>query len=576
MSRRCIHSLRMLPFSVALALCGSLAQAATPVPAWPASNGYLASSYNNQTHWNDAATDSISFPVARGDYEVTPESVQLLPSEGVGLPVFADTVDGKMVYYWWSGYALRKVSLEGGKLTELARIDVPVKLPNYKPVSAEQRVEQAKSVQKFLDAKDEQGLLDYLKSQPNRMLTAAADQPANGSVYALLTHEGAFVGCNGRQVFRIDQVDAKRADSAMKLGTVSAIPPSLFDNEKVKRGTNFPVDMMFGMSMSYNGYIVVNTLGGKIITLNRETLQVIDTYAVAGNDELFLNSFATGPEADGGAIYVASNTTMYRLMVDKDGKIHDDEAHGAWQAGYERGIRMPAPKIADGTGSTPTLMGFGPNEDKLVVITDGAKNMSMVAFWRDQIPAGWKQKPGTASPRIADQLKVKIPGADTVQSEQSVAVYGDYAFVVNNIRTATQKTLDPNSYYVNLLLGATRPGPTGVASFRWNSQEHRWKQLWARNDVSSISVVPMISGQGHMAIIDGYFSKSWNDRHHIGMDLDTGKTVLSIREGSDPIYNGMYSPIKVDAQGNIFYGTAFGLLHLDTSKMKRSDLATTR
>ncbi|MBV7586727.1 hypothetical protein KW851_28130 [Pseudomonas sp. PDM33] len=574
MSRRCMPSLRLLPFSIALALCGGLAHAAEP--AWPAQNPYLAQSYNNQTHWNDGATDSVGFPVARGAYDVTPDSVQFLPGEGVGLPIFSDTVDGKPVYFWWSGFALRKVSLEGGKLTELARADIPVKLPNYTPVTAQQRVDQSRAVQKFLDAKDEKGLLDYMKTQPNRMLSAASDQALNGSVYALLTREDAFVGCNARQVFRIDQVDPKRADSAMKLGKASAIPANLFDNEKVKRGTRFPGDMLFGMSMSYNGFIVVNTLGGKIITLNRDTLEVIDTYAVAGNDELFLNSFATGPEANGGAIYVASNTTMYRLVVDSDGKIHDDEAHGAWKAGYERGIRMPAPKIADGTGATPTLMGFGPDEDKLVVITDGAKNMSMVAFWRDQIPAGWKQKPGTASPRIADQRKVEIPGTDTVQSEQSVAVYGDYAFVVNNIRSADEKTLDPSPYYVSTLLGATRPGPLGAASFRWNSQTHEWKQLWGRNDVSSISVVPMISGEGHMALIDGYFSKAWNDRYHIGMDLDTGKTVLTIREGSDPIYNGMYAPIKVDTNGNIFYGTAFGLLHLDTSKMKQDQLSANR
>ena len=36
-------------------------------------------------------------------------------------------------------------------------------------------------------------------------------------------------------------------------------------------------------------------------------------------------------------------------------------------------------------GSTPTLMGFGDDEDKLVVITDGAKQMKIVAFWRDEI-----------------------------------------------------------------------------------------------------------------------------------------------------------------------------------------------
>lgn len=47
----------------------------------------------------------------------------------------------------------------------------------------------------------------------------------------------------------------------------------------------------------------------------------------------------------------------------------------------------PCIKLGYGTGATPTLMGFGNDEDKLVVITDGAKRMKLVAFWRDAIPA---------------------------------------------------------------------------------------------------------------------------------------------------------------------------------------------
>ena len=193
------------------------------------------------------------------------------------------------------------------------------------------------------------------------------------------------------------------------------------------------------------------------------------------------NSFATGPEADSGAVYVASNTTMYRLVVDGNGMIRSDDASGAWKAPYDRGIVMPSPKIGDGTGSTPTLMGFGPADDKLVVITDGAKKMRLVAFWRDGIPAGSKQKPGAPSARIADQIEVDMgPGLDIVQSEQSVSAYGDYAFVVNNILTKEEPLLSQDSYYVNMINGATRPGPVGVAAFKWERTTHAWKKQWAQ------------------------------------------------------------------------------------------------
>jgi len=549
-------------------LAGSACAASAPGPV---PNPYLAQSYNNQTHWNDAATDSTDTAIARGNFEITPESVQTIPNESGSLPLVTDKVGGKDIYWWWAGFSLRKLTLQDGKLVELARSEIPVRLPHYAAVTDEQRRQQAATVGKFLDAGDEKGLLDYMKSQPNRMLTAVTDQVVNGAIYAVLGRDDVFYGCAGRSLFRIEQEDPKSPASAMKPPRVSVVPEILFDSDKVAASPlHSRHDLLLGMGMTYNGYLVVNTAGGKVATLNRETLELIDVFTVDGKDELFLNGFATGPEANGGAVYVASNTTMYRLVVDGNGRIHSDEASGAWQAGYDRGVVMPAPKTADGTGSTPTLMGFGGKDDKLVVITDGAKKMRLVAFWRDTVPAGWKQKPGTASARIADQREVDMgPENDRVQSEQSVAVYGDYAFVVNNMPAHEREQISKDSTFVSLINGATRPGPTGAAMLKWNSATHRWKTQWMRTDVSSISVVPMISGQGRMAVIDGYFAGKWNDRYHIGMDLDSGKTVLTIRAGSDPTFNGMYSPIKTDAQGNIFYSGAFGLMRLDTARMKR-------
>lgn len=566
-------SARLTRFAAAFALAALSANSnATAQVSLPPMNPSLAQSQNNQAHWNSAQTDSTEIAVAHGSYELTPESVQFVANESTGLPHFTDKVGDTTVQWWWSGFALRKYKQENGKLIEVARSELPVTLPNYAKVSDEERLKQTQDVKRFLDTKDEQGLLDYMKAQPNRMLSSTTDQVLGGAIYSLITRDDSFIGASGRRIFRIEQLDPKNPDSGMSAPMIRDIPVELYDNEKVKRGTHFGADLNLGMGMTFNGFLVLNTVGGKIITLDPKTLKVIDTFAVKGDDELFLNGIATSEEADNGAVYVASNHTMYRLVVDASGKIHDDEASGAWAAAYDRGIRLSAVKIADGTGSTPTLQGFGPNDDKLVVITDGAQKMRVVAFWRDQMPADWKQKPGTLSPRIADQQVVDMgPGIETVQSEQSVASFGNYAFVVNNIIDKDAPYLAKDSTYVTMLNGATRPGPKGVAMFSWDNQTHTWKQLWKRTDVSSISIVPMISGGGRMAIIDGYFADKWNKRYQIGMDLDSGKTVLKIHTGSDPRFNGMYAAIKVDEQGAIMYGMAFGLVRLDISKMKKVD-----
>lgn len=554
-----------------LATCLAAPAIATAQSQIAPANPFLADSYNNQTHWNDAASDSTDIPVARGSFKITPDSYRVVPNESGSLIQYTDSVGGTDVYWFWAGFSLRKLKIDDDfKFTEIARLDLPVKLPNYQPVTPEQRLQQAADTRKFLEAKDEKGLLEYMSAQPNRMLTGTSDQVMGGAVYSLLTRDDAFIGASARRVFRIDQNDPKNPASGMKLTRETQLPDELFDNEKAKRGTGLPTDVTFGMGMTLNGYLVVNTVGGVIATLDRTTLNVIDSYRVEGSDELFLNSFATGPEVDGGAVYVASNENMYRLVVDKHGKIHADEASGAWKAPYERGPRFTSIKIADGTGSTPTLMGYGPDEDKLVVFTDGAKKMNLVAMWRDKIPAHWKQKPGTLSPRIADQREVDLGGdISTVQSEQSVAVYDGHAFVVNNIPSEDQPVLSKASYYVTMLNGMTRPTPRGVAMLKWDSEKDQWNPLWNRTDVGSISIVPMISGGSRMALINGFYSGRLGEGYQIGMDLDTGKTVLEIATGSDPVFNGMYAPMKVDKQGRLMYGMAFGLVLMDTDRMQK-------
>lgn len=89
-------------------------------------------------------------------------------------------------------------------------------------------------------------------------------------------------------------------------------------------------------------------------------------------------------------------------------------------------------------------MGFGQDEDKLVVITDTSKRMKIVAFWRDEIPADAKQVAGYDK-RIAGVHEVTcgLPAStEWIQSEQSVVAGGYDAFVVNNINVTDQEIND--------------------------------------------------------------------------------------------------------------------------------------
>ena len=56
-------------------------------------------------------------------------------------------------------------------------------------------------------------------------------------------------------------------------------------------------------------------------------------------------------------------------------------------------------------------MGFGDDPHKFVIIADAGDPVKVVLFWRDEIPADFKQIKGSKSRRIAAHLplSIKVP-----------------------------------------------------------------------------------------------------------------------------------------------------------------------
>jgi hypothetical protein len=83
---------------------------------------------------------------------------------------------------------------------------------------------------------------------------------------------------------------------------------------------------------------------------------------------------------DDGGIYIASQEHMHKVVWTGDG-LSIDEDDGAWASPYLN-------SWGQGTGATPSLMGFG-DEDQFVVMPDGENLMNVVLFWRNGIPQDW-------------------------------------------------------------------------------------------------------------------------------------------------------------------------------------------
>ena len=243
-------------------------------------------------------------------------------------------------------------------------------------------------------------------------------------------------------------------------------------------------------------------------------------------------------------------------LICKDGKISTSQADGAWQAYYDGGPQAPCIKLGHGTGSTPTLMGFGQDKDKLVVITDGSKRMKLVAFWRDEIPSDAQQVVGYDK-RIAGVHEVTCglgTSTEWIQSEQSVVVGGYDAFVVNNINVTNQEI---NDKIIGVIaIGPIVKGPQGAECVRWNTKENKWENKWACSDVSSVSMIPAVSIKSEMVFVCG-----WNDASGwevTGLDWKSGATRHRSILGKNNRANGAYAIIQYLANGDLLFNSVAG------------------
>ncbi len=329
-----------------------------------------------------------------------------------------------------------------------------------------------------------------------------------------------------------------------------------------------PGTRLFGLSMTYDGHLIV-TFSNGVAVIDRDLNVASKSFYRFPDTEYVSNSIAVD-EKNG--IYVASGGSsiasvgVMRKLVWTGTVLSDSENDGAWSSPYDSsGAELPPIiKFGNGTGATPTLMGFGNDADKLVVITDGAKRMKLVAFWRDKIPEGFVQKPGTASRRIAGQILVTCGFAtlpEWIQSEQSVVVFGYGAFVVNNI----PQTVDPAIRSANRILAVSLMGPAyptsyGAERFRWDSLTHEWHSAWARSDVSSTSMIPCHSQSGNMAVINGYRpSYGWEV---LGLDWSTGNTVHQTIFGNKNSGNGAYAVLQYLDNNDLLFNSFAGPIRI--------------
>jgi len=316
-------------------------------------------------------------------------------------------------------------------------------------------------------------------------------------------------------------------------------------------------DKIIGLTMLYDGRLAFVTNYGLVGVIERDFseakyLQITDD---EGELEWVFNNITTDEE---GGIYIVSHKRMHRVQWTGT-ELTLEEAAGGWSAPYGTGNDNPLPvQSLAGSGSTPSLMGTRPDDDRFVVITDGEQVMNIVLFWRDEIPEDWQQLPGTESRRIAAQVPVTFGKADLERSfsDQSVLVRGYGAFVVNNELTMYGDQLSTNIF----ISGEKGIQPFGSEKFEWDPNTRQMTSVWT-NQISFPNAIPTMSEATGLIYSIGArdLGEEENTWTLEAVNWQTGASEWYLPIGELARHNSAFAAVQVVEDRMVYYGTFFGL-----------------
>lgn len=505
---------------------------------YPVKNPYLSAEIYGVTHINSGQTNSVPFKINDGEFKVDLE--KLIPIWGG--PVNNVTYAATDSNYMWSVSTDRIALIDksGGKWKLVTDID----LPGAKRLT----IDQLKSIS---DVKYTS--LDFAANHLRKILGPEPGLVLPAGVYALVSSDNYVYANAGNIVSAIGLIDKTNPSKGLEVKykfDVSSLIPAAELAPGVKRIN------MVGMNMTYDGHIVIGAVNGTAV-IDREFKGPGKFYAF-NDTELCTNSMAVD---ENNGIYVATGSKtpkgdgMMRKLVWTGTEISDKEEDGAWISPYNGGDWPPAIKAGTGAGSTPTLMGFGDDEDKLVLITDGQNRMNLVAFWRNKIPESHQLKAGAKSRRIAGFIPIKAGLPEDkpwIQSEQTIVVNGWGAFLVNNLIDEGH----PDRIIDVMTVGPVHPGPKGMERVEWNPEKNEFFSVWTRNDVVSTSMVPLVTSGSNMVLVNGYTAeKGWEIT---GLDWNTGKNRTRVEFGHTNRGNGAYAILQLLENGDLLFNSVIG------------------
>ncbi|MFN8923199.1 MAG: hypothetical protein ACK5XP_09780, partial [Sphingobacteriia bacterium] len=121
-----------------------------------------------------------------------------------------------------------------------------------------------------------------------------------------------------------------------------------------------------------------------------------------------------------------------------------------------------------------------------------------------------------------------------------------------------------------MTIGPVHNGPMGMERVEWNPDKNEFTSVWTRNDVVSISMVPLVTSGSNMVLVNGYTAKKgWEVT---GLDWDTGKTRTRIEFGQTNRGNGAYAILQLLEDGDLLFNSVIGPYRIPLSSAHSGSL----
>ena len=330
----------------------------------------------------------------------------------------------------------------------------------------------------------------------------------------------------------------------------------------LKREWKIPPELsranVMSVNMTHDGWVTLVTQDGVLVVLSRDFKQVHSLKLPRNGEEPadsnFFNAFVRNGLTvdDKGGIYIATRDFLDRVQWTGE-KLSLDAADGGWSAPYPN-------ELGVGSGTTPTPMGWGPNEDHLVLITDATRGNNLLAFWRDEIPADWKGLPGLDR-RVAGITPVRfgVNKDEVIQVENAALVYGygafmnnfDNSFVADYAKAAAAKRDQKEKVGVVYMPGHEAAGGSRI---EWDPKTRTLNTLW-KTQVNFVNTVCSISSGSNKVYCWGLRDEKWAMEV---VDWESGGSEF-FTLGKSKRYDALGGPVVVGPKGEVVCGCSGGL-----------------